>query len=95
MSCVSHLRLPGPNSSSSGCSTAPVTLTEWRTITLHGTPYAADGVSYTVDDTTVSVTYIFHDLYLTLLNPGDVYTQVDSMRHLVVLTAGSYSNTRI
>lgn len=63
------------------CLASPVTLTEWRTSWVNGTPYAADGVKYTISVSTVSVTYIYNDLFLPILIPGEIITQV---LHLVV-----------
>ena len=59
----------------SDCSTSPSTLTEWRTIIRSGSEYGADGVPYTVS-TNMQVTYTFHDLFLTVLHPGEVLTGV-------------------
>jgi hypothetical protein len=44
---------------------------------LQGSAYAADGVPYTVGQTVpISITYIYHNLFLTLLKPGDTLTEV-------------------
>ena len=55
---------------------SPQTVTEWRTAWVRGTPYAADGVAITFQSATLSITYTFHDLFITLLTPGDIITQV-------------------
>jgi len=57
------------------CVTGPATVTEWRTMWLSGSGYAAEGVPYTIPGDTL-VTYTFQELVLTLLKPGDVLTQV-------------------
>ena len=57
------------------CAAAPVTVTEWRTMWVSGNGYAADGVRYLIQSD-MTVAYTYHDLFLTLLNPGDVMTQV-------------------
>ena len=82
LTTLSDLRINMPleivetfNTCAPDCVTVPVMLTEWRTIWLNGTGYAADGVPYTWP-TNAMATYTFHNLFLTALNPGDTMTQV-------------------
>jgi hypothetical protein len=54
------------------------TLTEWRTIVVRGTSYTGPTITYTLTDTVpeITQTYIYPNLSLTLLLPGDTLTMV-------------------
>jgi hypothetical protein len=88
LTTILDLNLPVPfmyvetfSSPAPDCATDPATVTEWRTAwigTNTATSYLALATSYTlqVQTTTSYCTYIYPELYLTMLKPGDVIKQV-------------------
>lgn len=58
------------------CSATPSTTIEWRTAYLGKSQYPGNTVTYTLQISTLLVTYIFPSLIVTLLSPGEVITMV-------------------
>jgi hypothetical protein len=52
------------------------TLTIWRTAVVNGTSYSGQTVTYVLTQGATTLEYVFPDLLLTLLKPGEVMTQV-------------------
>jgi hypothetical protein len=59
----------------SNCSASPEIITEWRTAYVNGQAYPGLAVTGTISSPTW-LTYTFPELILTLLQPGDVISQV-------------------
>ena len=85
LTTLSDLRQPVPFtlvetdlSLASDCSTSPITQTQWRTAYLRGTEYPGNGfvATFSQPGGTVYISYVFPDLILTLLHPGDIISMV-------------------
>lgn len=53
-------------------------MTEWRTAWVQGISYPANGIMITMQTGIVYATYIFSQLILTTLEPGELVTMVSS-----------------
>lgn len=58
-----------------GCSISPTVYTRWKTAYVNGQTYRGNTIVATISGPTY-FTYIFPDLILTLLTPGELMTQV-------------------
>jgi hypothetical protein len=64
----------------SGCTSSPFTQTFWATATVGGNIYVAEAATITFTPSTgsLTVTYVFPDLIVTMLTPGELITEVRS-----------------
>ena len=60
----------------SGCSTSPTVYTRWKTAYVNGETFPGNTVIATITGPT-HFTYIFPDLLLTMLTPGELMIQVE------------------
>lgn len=60
-----------------GCSQSPFTQTQNRTAWVRGTTFTANPATVTFSQSSIAFqTYVYPNLILTLLTPGDIITQV-------------------
>jgi hypothetical protein len=58
------------------CSQSPFTQTQNRTAWVRGTTYTANPATVTFSQSIAFQTYVYPNLIMTLLTPGDIITQV-------------------